>query len=107
MADAPDPDQKTEAPSEKRLREAAERGDVLQSRELGVALAIVGASAWLLTMAPDLFDASLAVMQAGLSFAAPAPDFDPLARLVEIARPLLVPLLAFAAMTIAGVIAGP
>ena len=32
MADTPDHDQKTEAPTGKRLQQAADRGDVVQSR---------------------------------------------------------------------------
>ncbi len=36
-----DKDQKTEAPTDKRKREAVEKGDVLQSRELGTALVVL------------------------------------------------------------------
>ncbi|HEY9400165.1 MAG TPA: EscU/YscU/HrcU family type III secretion system export apparatus switch protein, partial [Luteimonas sp.] len=35
MSEAPDRDERTEQPSEKRLREARERGEVPRSRELG------------------------------------------------------------------------
>src|SRR5947207_1180765 len=53
MADAPDRDQQTEAPTEKRRRDAVEKGDVLQSRELGKSLSkvlVLGAvAAWLLS----------------------------------------------------------
>jgi flagellar biosynthetic protein FlhB len=41
MADTPDRDEKTEAPTDKRRRDAVEKGDVLQSRELGTALVVL------------------------------------------------------------------
>lgn len=107
MADAPDNDQKTEAPSAKRLREAGERGEVLQSRELAVAFAVIGATAWAWTLAPGLYAASLAALRIGLVFDNPAQGFEPVARLVEVARPLLVPLVNFAALAICGLLAGP
>ena len=48
MSDAPEKDQKTEAPTEKRRRDASEKGDVLQSKELGTALVIVAGAALLI-----------------------------------------------------------
>ena len=107
MADAPDNDQKTEAPSAKRLREAGKRGEVLQSRELAVAFAVIGATAWLWTLAPGLYAASLAALRVGLVFDNPAQGFEPMARLVQVVRPLLVPLAGFAALAIGGLLAGP
>jgi flagellar biosynthetic protein FlhB len=47
MSDAPEKDQKTEAPTDKRRRDAAKKGDVLQSKELGVALVTLAGAAWL------------------------------------------------------------
>lgn len=41
MADKPEQDQQTEAPTEKRKRDAAEKGDVLRSRELTTALVML------------------------------------------------------------------
>lgn len=107
MADDPDRDQKTEAPSAKRLREARERGEVLQSRELAVASAVIGATVWLWTLAPALFAASLATLRTGLVVADPAQGFEPMARLAQLVRPLLLPLASFAALVIAGLLAGP
>ena len=54
MSDAPEKDQKTEAPTEKRRRDASEKGDVLQSKELGTALVIVAGAAWLALAGPML-----------------------------------------------------
>jgi flagellar biosynthetic protein FlhB len=106
MADTPDSDQKTEEPSAKRLREAGERGDVLQSRELGTALVLVAATGWLVSMAPGLARACLAVMARGLTLEGTG-AFDPLPRFVAMASPLVAPLLGFAAVAIAGLVAGP
>ena len=47
MSGDQDQDQKTEAPTPKRRRDAAEKGDVLQSRELGTALVVLGGALWL------------------------------------------------------------
>ena len=41
MSDKPEKDQQTEAPTEKRKRDAAEKGDVLRSRELTTALVML------------------------------------------------------------------
>ena len=46
----PDKDQQTEAPTPKRRRDAAEKGDVLQSRELGTALVVLVGAAWIAFM---------------------------------------------------------
>ena len=43
---------KTEAPTPKRRSDAAKKGDVLQSRELGVALAVVAGAAWIALAGP-------------------------------------------------------
>ena len=56
MADAPDSDQKSLAPSAKRKRDAAAKGDVLQSRELGTALIVVSGGAWLALAGPWFID---------------------------------------------------
>jgi flagellar biosynthesis protein FlhB len=107
MADTPDNDQKTEEPSEKRLREAGERGDVLQSRELGTALMMVAATGWLVTLGPGLVQACMAVMRRGLTLDGDAGGFDPLPRVAAMIAPLGPPLLGFAALALVGLVAGP
>ncbi len=49
MADGPDDEQKTEEPTEKRLREAMERGDVPRARDVGLFTTM--AAAWLIAAA--------------------------------------------------------
>ena len=40
MADSPGGGEKTEKPTPKKLQDAAKKGDILQSRELGTALVV-------------------------------------------------------------------
>ena len=49
MAEGPDDEQKTEEPSEKRLREAMERGDIPRARDVGLLATM--AAAWLIAAA--------------------------------------------------------
>ena len=60
--------EKTFAPTPKRLRDAALKGDVLRSRELATAVSIVAGLAWLLLAGPWLFDELRGLLVAGLSF---------------------------------------
>lgn len=68
MADAPDRDQKTEQPTAKRRREAAEKGDVLQSRELGTALVVLAGAAWLALGGPVMLGALEDMLTRALRF---------------------------------------
>ncbi|HEX8389755.1 MAG TPA: flagellar type III secretion system protein FlhB [Sphingomonas sp.] len=75
--------EKTEAPTPKRLRDAVEKGDILKSRELGTALAMLAGVGWILLFGPSLIAACKGVMTASLQFGrADVEDFSP-------ARPLL------------------
>ncbi len=63
MAEQDTLQERTEQPTPKRLRDAQERGQVPRSRDLsGMAVMMAGA-AGLLTMAPDLIDALLAIFR--------------------------------------------
>ncbi len=46
MSEGPDKDQRTEAPTDKRRRDAAEQGDLLQSKELGTAAVMLAGAIW-------------------------------------------------------------
>ena len=58
--------EKTLAPTEKRRREAATKGDVLRSREVATAVAVLVGAAWLKFAGPWLFDQLSAAVRAGL-----------------------------------------
>jgi flagellar biosynthetic protein FlhB len=108
MSDAPDKDQKTEAPTDKRRREAAERGDVLQSRELGTALVVLAGAAWLALAGPLFLGALEEMLSQGLSFGATdVRGFDPASVALRLIGIVAVPLVGLFALTIAAAIAGP
>ena len=108
MSEAPEQDQKTEAPTDKRRREAAEKGDVLQSRELGTALVIVAGAAWL-ALAGPLFIGSLSEMLIeGLTFDHESVrNFDPGTVALRLIGMILLPVFALFALTILAAIGGP
>lgn len=70
--------EKTLAPSEKRLKDAAKEGDVLRSRELAVAAATLVGAALLKAAGPWLFGQLAGAVRMGLSFdRAALDDFAP------------------------------
>ncbi len=70
--------ERTLAPSAKRLKDAAKEGDVLRSRDLAVAAAMLVGAAVLKMAGPWLFGQLSAAMRLGLSFDRAALDhFDP------------------------------
>jgi flagellar biosynthetic protein FlhB len=108
MADAPDSDQKTQAPSAKRKRDAAEKGDVLQSRELGTALVVLAGAGWLSIAGPWFVDAMRALLRQGLTFGRTDIDgFDPWPRAVGLGMESAEPLAVLFGATILAAIAGP
>lgn len=103
-----DSGEKTEAPSAKRLRESAEKGDVLQSKELGGALVMIVGAGWLALGGPLLVQALSELLRGSLSFGRDAVDtFQPgqavEARLAGLALPLGLLFLA----TIAAAVGAP
>lgn len=60
--------EKTFAPTEKRRREAARKGDVLRSRELATAIAVLTGAAWLRLAGPWLLGALQGAARAGLAW---------------------------------------
>jgi flagellar biosynthetic protein FlhB len=70
--------EKTFAPTEKRKRDAARKGDVLRSRELSTAAAILFGAAWLAFAGPWLLSEVGNVLRAGLVFdRADVVEFNP------------------------------
>jgi flagellar biosynthetic protein FlhB len=62
------PGEKTFAPTEKRRKDAAERGDVIRPRELGTAISVMGGAAWLQFSGPWLLDILGSTTRAGLTW---------------------------------------
>lgn len=108
MADAPDRDQKTEAPTAKRRREAADRGDVLQSKELGTALVVLSGAGWLALAGPWMLGACRDMLGRGLRFDAGAVrDFEPGETVLRLLAPIAAPLAILFALTMAAAISAP
>lgn len=86
--------EKTLAPTEKRKRDAAKQGDVLRSRELATAVAMLAGAAWLKFAGPWLLAKLMGVLDAGLTFDRGAiTDFAPGRLGVSMALAVLPPVL--------------
>jgi flagellar biosynthetic protein FlhB len=108
MSDKPDRDEQTEAPTDKRRREAAESGDVLQSRELGTALVVLSGAAWIALAGPWFVGACRDILGRGLSFDRSAIDsFDPAQTAVGLILPVIPPLATLFALTLVAAIGTP
>ncbi len=87
--------EKTFAPSEKRLRDAVRKGDVLRSKELATAAGMASGLAMVAAFGPWLFDGLEAAMRAGVSFGrADLDHFSPMATVTQAMRAVLPPVLA-------------
>ena len=84
--------EKTEAPTQKRLKDSAKKGDVLQSKELGVALIMIGGAAMFWLFGGQLLDASSSVVRTGLMFGSQdIESFDMGGRTLKLVAPLALP----------------
>jgi len=98
--------EKSFAPSAKRKRDAAQKGDVLRSRELATAGAMLVGAAWLKIAGPWLFDGLTRGLRAGFAWDRAAIDhFEPgeamLAPLTAALPPVLVLGMAVLAVSLA------
>lgn len=84
--------EKTLAPTEKRRREAARKGDVLRSRELATAIAVLVGAVWLRFAGPWLMEQLAAALRQGLTWDRSALDsFAPGSLLLTLAGAVVVP----------------
>lgn len=108
MADGPEDDEKTEAPTAKRQKDAEEKGDVLQSRELGTALVMIVGAAWIAMAGPWTIGSLRQMLANGLSFDAGSLErFDPLSAFLSLVVTVALPLLVLLGLTLAAAIAAP
>ena len=78
--------EKTFAPTEKRRREAARQGDVLRSRELATAIAVLVGAAWLKFAGPWLYRRLAEAVRTGLTWDRGAiENFDPAGAMLKLA----------------------
>jgi flagellar biosynthetic protein FlhB len=97
--------EKTEAPTPKRKRDAADEGQVLKSREFATALVVLAGCGWMALFGPSLMRACQAVMAASFRFGAgDIDDFHPFQPLAEAGWRLLPSLgMLFAIMVVAAI----
>jgi len=108
MADTPDHDQKTEAPTPKRQREATERGDVLQSKELATAFTMFAGAAWIALAGPWMVGACKTMLEQGLTFGADdIANFNPTRAILGLTAIVILPLASLFAFTAAAAIITP
>ncbi len=89
--------EKSFAPTEKRKRDAAQKGDVLRSREVATAMAVLAGAVWLKLAGPWMLDALADAARIGLTWdRAALEDFAPGRILFALAMGVLPPLLVLA-----------
>lgn len=108
MAEGPEDDEKTEAPTAKRRQDAEEKGDVLQSRELGTALVMIVGAGWIAIAGPWAMTALKRMLSNALSFDSSAIErFDPMAAMLSMVMTVALPIALLFLLTIAAAIAAP
>src|SRR6476659_505735 len=108
MSDTADKDQRTEAPTPKRRRDAAEKGDVLQSRELGTALVVLVGAAWIAFAGPLMIDACGTMIGEALTFApADLRTCAPGSAILRLLGIVALPLPALFALTLVAAVGTP
>jgi flagellar biosynthetic protein FlhB len=108
VAEAPDRDQQTEAPTAKRKADAVKEGDVLQSKELATAIMMLAGAAWLLTFGGWFFSASKALLRGGLALDLSNTErFQPLDSIAAPIVQIAVPFLGLMALSIVAMLAAP
>jgi len=108
MAEGPEDDEKTEAPTAKRRQDAVEKGDVLQSKELGTALVMIVGAGWIAIAGPWAIAAFKRMLVNALSFDSSAIErFDPMAAILSMVVTVALPIALLFVLTIAAAIAAP
>ena len=108
MAGGSESGEKTEDPTAKRKKDAVEKGDILQSKELGTAMVVLGGAAWIALAGPWMVGALRNMLADGLRFdAASVRAFDPAAAFYRLGASVVAPLASLFAITIVAAIGTP
>lgn len=108
MADAPDKDQQTEAPTAKRKADAVKEGDVLASKELAIAIMMLAGTLWLIGLGGWFFSATKTLLKNGLSLDLSDPDrFEPLGALSGSLAEIALPFAGLLMLTIIASLTAP
>ena len=94
--------EKTHAPSPKRLRDAAAKGDVLRSRDLATAATVLAGAGWLVLAGPWMLDALGRTARLGLVWdRAMIEDFSPARVMLPVMIAILPPIFVLGAVVLA------
>lgn len=100
--------EKTEKPTQKRLRDAAKKGDVLQSKELATALVVMAGMVWIAIAGPAIVEAMAQMLTQGLRFdQKDVLNFTPATRAYELLGLVVLPIGGIMAATLIAAIAAP
>jgi len=100
--------EKTEKPTAKRLKDATEKGDILQSRELSTALVVTAGIGWLAVAGPSLVAALREMLIQGLRFdSGDISTFAPGQRAAHLLGTIALPLSGILLATLAAAVAAP
>lgn len=100
--------ERNQAPTPKKLADAAKKGDLLQSRELVTALGVAAGVGWLWLIGPAFHHGIAETLSGGLVIGREDIDrFDPANRLLRLLTPLIWPFAGLAALALVAAIAAP
>ena len=108
MAGGNEGGEKTEKPTQKKLDDAAKKGDILQSRELGTALVVMAGIGWLAVTGPSMIDALSDMLTQALRFRRDdIVDFSPAERGLDLLTGIALPVAGVMLATFLAAIAAP
>ena len=108
MAGGNEGGEKTEKPTAKKLQDAAKKGDILQSRELGTALVVMAGIGCMAVIGPALIDALQHMLVEALRFRRDdIVDFSPARRGAALLTGILLPVAGVMLATFLAAIAAP
>ncbi len=108
MSETPDNDQKKHLPTDKRKKDAAQKGDVLVSKELATATMMVACASWLYLAGGWFFGSSLDIVKKGLMLSASDHrNFAPIENAGQIAMGIVLPFFSLLVVTVLAAIASP
>ncbi len=106
MADDTDQDQKTEAPTAKKRADAEKQGDILQSKDLGAAFAMIAGALWLALCGPTILSASREVLTQGLNLSVTdITHFEPFRAFTDLIRIAILPVALLFGISLAAAVA--
>jgi flagellar biosynthetic protein FlhB len=108
MAGGSEGGEKTEKPTQKKLQDAAKKGDILQSRELGTALVVMAGIGCLAVIGPALIEALRDMLVEALRFRREdIVDFSPARRGADLLMGIALPVAGVMLATFLAAIAAP